>query len=217
MQTRILLVDDHEIVRFGLCSLLEKEEGLTVVGQAGNGLDAIELAGQLNPNLIIMDMSMPEMNGLEATQHIRRTLPETKILVLSMYDRRQFVLDMLKAGVNGYVLKARALEEVVLAVKTVLGDEMYLSPKITETLAQEYQGVSQGDTEKTDAQLTPREKQVLQLLAEGRSSKEIGRTLGLEERTVVSHRQHIMAKVCIRSIAGLTKFAVRQGISSLEI
>lgn len=216
-QTRILLVDDHEIVRFGLCALLEKEEDLKVIGQAGDGLEAIELVDQLDPDLIIMDMSMPNMNGVEATRHIRRALPETKILILSMYDRRQFVLDMLEAGVNGYVLKARALEEVVRAVRTVLRDEMYLSPKIAEILAKEYKDVNQREADKTDVQLSPRERQVLQLLAEGKSSKEIGCMLGLEERTVVSHRQHIMDKVCIRSVAGLTKYAVRQGITSLEV
>lgn len=216
-ETRILLVDDHEIVRFGLCALLEKEPGFKVIGQAGNGLEAIELAGQLDPDLIIMDVSMPGMNGIEATRYIRKNLPDTKILVLSMYDRRQFVMDMLQAGVNGYVLKARALEEVVLAVNTVLAHEMYLSPKITEMLAQEYQAGHQADAVPSDAQLTPRERQVLQLLAEGKSSKEIGQTLGLEERTVVSHRQHIMDKVRIRTIAGLTKYAVRQGFTSLEV
>jgi DNA-binding NarL/FixJ family response regulator len=216
MEKRILLVDDHEIVRFGLCALLEKEGNLKVVGQAENGLEAIELAGQLDPDLIVMDMSMPNMNGVEATRHIRRILPDIQILVLSMYDRRQFVLDMLKAGVNGYVLKTRALEEVVSAVNTVLSGEMYLSPRITQILAKEYQAGNQNDVEELDAQLTPKERQVLQLLAEGKSSKEIGQMLGSEERTVVSHRQHIMDKVDIRSIAGLTKYAVRHGITSLE-
>jgi DNA-binding NarL/FixJ family response regulator len=216
MEKRILLVDDHEIVRFGLCALLEKEGNLKVVGQAENGLEAIELAGQLDPDLIIMDMSMPNMNGIEATLHIKKSLPEAKIMVLSMYDRRQFVLDMLKAGVNGYVLKTRALEEVVSAVNTVLSGEMYLSPRITQILAKEYQAGNQNDVEELDAQLTPKERQVLQLLAEGKSSKEIGQMLGSEERTVVSHRQHIMDKVDIRSIAGLTKYAVRHGITSLE-
>jgi len=217
MAIRVLLVDDHEVVRFGLCSLFERHKGFDVVGQAEDGLEAVKLASELAPDIIIMDVNMPRMNGVEAARTIRQQSPDSKIIVLSMHKQRQYVLDMLKLGVSGYVLKTRAIQEVIPALEAVLEGNVYLSPKVTTVMAKACISKAPSDEPDSASELTVRERQVLQLLAEGHSSRQIGDVLGVSEATVVKHRQNLMGKLNLHSVAGLTKYAIQQGITSLEI
>ncbi len=216
MAIHVLLVDDHEVVRFGLCSLLEKHDRFEVVGQAEDGLKALQLAEELTPDIIVMDVNMPHMNGIEATREIKKKLRETKIVVLSMHNRRQYIVDMLKAGASAYVLKTRAISEVIPAMESVLEGGVYLSPKVASVVAKECISRVQPDEAQGLAELTARERQVLQLLAEGKSSKQIGAVLDASEATIVKHRQNLMAKLDIRSVAELTKYAIQQGITSVD-
>lgn len=215
MSISTLLVDDHDIVRQGLKGVLQNIPSIEVVGEAKNGLEACQLANQLSPQLVIMDMAMPLMNGTEATRKIKKTYSDTKIIVLSMYDRREFVLDMLAAGISGYLLKHNAVNELPQAIEAAMSGHVYLSPKIAGLITKEYVELG-GAQQAPNLDLTSRERQVLQLLAEGQSSKQIAKLLELGETTVVTHRQSIMNKTRLRSIAELTKYAVQQGITSLD-
>ena len=217
MATRVLIVDDHEVVRLGLCRTLDLQEGLEVVGQACNGLEALEMVDQLVPDVVVIDIAMPMLNGIDATRRIKKEHPETKIIALSMNSTRQFVLDMLEAGADGYLLKTDAIEVVVSAIRAAMQGEVYLTPKIAAVVTQEClsRGVGSVDQEDRNNELTARERQVLQLLAEGHSSKEIGKILGMEQNTVMVHRRHVMTKLGLHSVAELTKYAIQQGITSL--
>jgi two-component system response regulator NreC len=215
--TRILLADDHEVVRFGLCSLLEKHKEFDVVGQAEDGLEAVKLAVELAPDIIMMDVNMPNMNGIEAAREIRKKIPGTKIIAISMHDRRQYVLDMLEAGASAYILKTRAVQEVMPAIESVLRGEVYLSPKVAAVVTKACFSKESLGGDESRSELTSRERQVLQLLAEGKSSKQIGAVLEVSEATVVKHRQNLMEKLQLRSVAQLTKYAIQQGITSVEI
>ena len=218
MAIRVLLVDDHEIVRFGLHTLLHKQTGLEVVGQAKDGLEAVELAERLIPDIIVLDVSMPKMNGIEAARQIRKALPECRILVLSMYDRKHYVMDMLAVGISGYILKVNVVQQLIPAIKAVLEGDIYLCPKIAKLITT--QCLLGGDditVHMPASELTGRERQVLQLLAEGKSSKQIAHILKIGENTIVTHRQNIMKKLDRHSIASLTKYAIQQGITSLDI
>jgi len=217
MATRILLVDDHEIVRFGLCSLLEKHADYDIVGQAEDGMEAVQLAQELAPDVIIMDVNMPNMNGIEATRDIKRLSPDAQIIVLSMHNRRQYVLDVLEAGASAYVLKTRAIQEVVPAINAVQAGDVFLSPKVAAVVAKACISKDQMSEVNNASELTARERQVLQLLTEGKSSKQIGAVLKVSEATIVKHRQNIMEKLDLRSVAELTKYAIQQGITSIEI
>ncbi len=216
MSTRVLLVDDHEIVRYGLHTLLDKQAGLEVIGQAKDGLEAVELAQRLMPDIIVLDVSMPKMNGIEAARQIRKALPECRILVLSMYDRKHYVLDMLSVGISGYILKINAVQQLMPAIKVAIDGDIYLCPKIAKLITT--QCLAEKDREDSSmraCELTGRERQVLQLLAEGKSSKQIGLLLDVGENTVVTHRQNIMKKLDLHSVAALTKYAIQEGITSL--
>ena len=217
MATRILIVDDHEVVRLGLSSLLEKREEFEIVGQAKDGLEALKLAVDLTPDIIVTDVNMPRMNGIEATREIRKKTPNTKIIVLTMHDRGQYVLDMLEAGASGYMLKTRAVQEVIPAIEAVLQGEVYLSPKVASVVTKACLSKKSPDSSGARCDLTSRERQVLQLLAEGKSSKQIGRALEVSEATVVKHRQNLMDKLQLRSVAQLTKYAIQQGITSVDL
>ena len=215
MKTKIIIADDHKIMREGLKALIEKQPDMEVAAEAQDGLAVTKLARKLMPQVIIMDIGMPEMNGIDATRQIISENKEIKIIALSMHSDRRFVLEMLKAGASGYLLKDSAFEELVNAVHTVMTGQSYLSPRITDIVVKEYLH-NQPKSESTVFNvLTVREREVLQLLAEGKSTKQIASTLNLSVKTVETHRQQIMDKLEIRTVAELTKYAIREGLTSL--
>jgi len=216
MSTKILLADDHKIVRDGLRSLIEKQPGMAVVAEAENGRAAVKLARRLKPDVIIMDLNMPDLNGIDAARQILAELPDTKIIVLSMHADKQFVLGALKAGASGYLLKDCAFEELARALQTVLKHQTYLSPEIAGTVVKDYLEQMCTIESAIEAALTPREREVLQLIAEGRSTKETADRLNVSIKTVESHRRNIMEKLNIHSTAELTKYAIRTGLTSLD-
>jgi len=215
MGIKILLADDHRLMREGLRSLLEEQPDFTVVGEADNGKTAVQLATDLMPDIIIMDISMPGLNGIDATQQILSICAKSKIIALSMHTERRTVLEMINAGATGYLLKDCAFEEVVQAVRTVASNSTYLSPKIAEIVIKDYVHRIPKDELSSLSSLTTREREVLQLLSEGKKTKEIADMLRVSVKTAESYRQHIMEKLNIHSIAELTKFAIREGITSL--
>jgi DNA-binding NarL/FixJ family response regulator len=212
---KILIADDHKIMREGLRTLLEKQVDFQVVAEAGDGRTAVKMALKFSPDLIVMDASMPDMNGIEATRQIVSNIPGTKIIALSMHSDRQYIVEMLKAGASGYVLKDCAFDELIYAIRLVLDDVMYLSPKITDAILTEYINDVPFKNITAFSSLTNREREVLQLIAEGNTTKEIAALLGVSIKTVETHRQQLMNKLKIHSIAGLTKYAVREGLTSL--
>ncbi len=215
MGIKILLADDHRLMREGLRSLLEEQPDFTVVGEADNGKTAVQLATDLMPDIIIMDISMPGLNGIDATQQILSICAKSKIIALSMHTERRTVLEMINAGATGYLLKDCAFEEVVQAVRTVASNSTYLSPKIAEIVIKDYVHRIPKDELSSLSSLTTREREVLQLLSEGKKTKEIADMLRVSVKTAESYRQHIMEKLNIHSIAELTKYAIREGITSL--
>ncbi|MDA8424180.1 MAG: response regulator transcription factor [Nitrospiraceae bacterium] len=215
MGIKILLADDHRLMREGLRSLLEEQPDFTVVGEADNGKTAVQLAADLKPDIIIMDISMPGLNGIDATQQILSICAKSKIIALSMHTERRTVLEMINAGATGYLLKDCAFEEVVQAVRTVASNSTYLSPKIAEIVIKDYVHRIPKDELSSLSSLTTREREVLQLLSEGKKTKEIADMLRVSVKTAESYRQHIMEKLNIHSIAELTKYAIREGITSL--
>ncbi len=218
MTTRILLADHQQLMRQGLRSLIEDELGMTVVGEAANGFEAIEQTSATAPNVVIMDISLPGMNGVEATREILQKAPHVRIIGLSDHQDHSVVAEMLKAGAVGYIPKQAAYEELRSAIESVQGGQTYLSPTITENIVDQYvrRPVAPDDTNTAFADLSDRERQVLQLVAEGATSKEIAESLGISARTADSHRRNIMEKLNVHSTAELTKYAVRHGLSSLE-
>ncbi len=215
MALRVLLVDDHEIMRQGLRLLLEKSSDMDVVGEANDGLKAIELAKELEPDVVVMDVNMPGVDGADATRRIVSSQPETRIVALSMHSKKGFIIEMLKAGASGYVLKENAFSELVNAINTVMGNEIYLSSKITRIVVDDYvQDRIGGDSSKK--MLTDRENEVLKLVGDGKSSKEIALQLDLSVKTIDACRRRIMSKLDIDSVAELVKYAIREGLTSLE-
>jgi len=216
MNVRILLVDDHKITRDGLRSMFEKLPDTEVVGEAESGREAVKLTRELKPDVIIMDISMPDLNGIDATQQILAESPKIKVIALSMYSDRRYVIGMLKAGVSGYLLKSCAFDELANAVNTVVKNQSYISPQIADTVMQDYTRNLTIDDSSTVSTLTPREREVLQLIAEGLTSSQIASRLFVSEKTVSTHRRQIMEKLNIYSVAELTKYALREGLTSLE-
>jgi DNA-binding NarL/FixJ family response regulator len=216
MVTKILLVENLSIVRDGLGCLIEKSGKADIVGEAANGREAVKLARKLKPNIILMDIAMPEMNGIEATRQIRSVLPEVRVIMLSVHTSRQYVFESLRAGAAGYVCKSAAVKELLSAIDKVLAGETYISAELEGLIRHDYLRWVRGEPIATELEkLTDRERNVLQLIAEGHSSSEIAPRLHVSVRTVDSHRFHIMEKLDIRSIAELTKFAIRNGLTSL--
>lgn len=215
MKTTVLLVDDHKIFRDGLRTLIEKE-GMEVVGEAENGRKTIKLAEKLLPNVIIMDVSMPDMNGIEATRKIISEMPQVKVIALSMHSDRRFVLGMLEAGASGYLLKDCAFGELASAIKQVLTGNKYLSPKIADVVVKGYLNKSNDSFVSGGSVLTSREREILQLIAEGLTAKEIADHVFLSVKTVETHRRNIMQKLNMRSTVDLTKYAIREGLTSLD-
>lgn len=215
MKIRILLADDHKIMREGLRSMIEKQLDLEVVAEAEDGRTAVKLARELVPDLVVMDIAMPDLNGIEATRQIIAANPHIQVLALSMHSDKRFVVEALRAGVSGYLLKNCAFDELVLAIRKVMADQVYLGPKIADTMLRDYiRHLFQTDSTPF-MDLTPREREVLQLLSEGKSTKEIAACLEVSAKTIETYRQQIMNKLNIRSIAELTKYAIREGITSL--
>jgi two-component system NarL family response regulator len=213
MNTKILLVDDHRIVRQGVRALLEREEGLSVVGEASDGREAIRLASTTHPDVILMDVSMPELNGIDATKLILADTPKAKIIGLSMHTEPRFVLDMLAAGAAGYLVKSTMIDDVVRAIQATMNGQIYLSPEISGVVVGAV--VRPVSTPAAPSTLSTREREVLQLLAEGYTSKHIADRLCVAVSTIESHRKQIMAKLGLHSVAALTKYAVREGLTTL--
>jgi DNA-binding NarL/FixJ family response regulator len=213
---RILLADDHEVVRRGLSSLLATRPDWQVCGEARNGREAVALAVKLKPNLAILDLSMPELNGLEATRHIRKEVPETEVLVFSMYENEQFVRDLLAAGARGYVLKSDVSSQLLNAVDAVSRHKPFFTSEVAERVLEGFLRLGELTAEDGSAAgiLTPREREIVQLLAEARSNKEVAATLGISVKTVETHRASIMRKLGITSIVDLVHYAIRNGLVS---
>jgi DNA-binding NarL/FixJ family response regulator len=216
MSIRILLADDHKIIRDGLRSLLEKQPDLEVVAEAGNGAKTVKLAQKLKPDVVIMDITMPDLNGIEATYQIMAELPNVKVIALSMHSDRRFVVGMLKAGASGYLLKDCAFDELIHTVHTVVSNRIYLTPGITDIVVDDYLRQMSTTNSSVTSVLTAREREVLQLLAEGKTTKQIADHLYLSVKTIETHRRQIMLKLDIHSIAELTKYAIREGLTPLE-
>jgi DNA-binding NarL/FixJ family response regulator len=213
---KILLADDHKLMREGLRVLLEKLGRMTIVGEADNGVSAVRMARDLKPDLVLMDIGMPDLNGVEATRRIRAEAPGVKVIALSMHADKRFVRHMFAAGAAGYVLKGSAFEEVSMAIKTVATGRIYVSPKITDQVLADYVKQLTKPSAREESPLSGREREVLQMLAEGKSSRAIAERLHVSVTTVDTHRKHIMDKLGFRSIAELTKYAVREGLTSLN-
>ena len=216
MSIRVLLADDHKIVRQGLRGLLEKQEDVEVVGEAKDRRTTLKLVEQVAPDIVIMDVSMPDLNGIEATRQIAAKHPSVKVIGLSMYADRRFIKGMLNAGASGYLPKDCAFEELVKAVRAAVANQTYLSPAIADIVVREYLSRSEKTDSTAFSMLTSREREVLQLLAEGRSTSEIARRLSVSVKTVETHRQRIMTKLNVHSLAELTKYAIREGLTSLD-
>jgi len=213
---RILIVDDHGIVREGLKSLLQNQSDMEVVGEGEDGQIAVELAEQLSPDIVIMDMSMPNLNGIEATRLILQHRPNTSVIILSMHSDRHIVKETLEAGASAYVLKSNLFDEMLRALETVTEGGRYLSPRITDILIDDYVGRATGGESAKTPKLTSRERQIVQLVAEGKTVKEIARVLHISPKTADTNRRQIMSKLGISSVAELTKYAIREGLTSLE-
>jgi len=216
MSVRVLLADDHGIIRQGLRSLLEGEADVEVVGEAEDGRAALQLVRELVPDIVVMDIAMPNLNGVEATRQIVGEFPETRVIALSVHSRRRFVADMLRAGASGYVLKECLFEELLRAIRAVVQGGTYLSPRITGVIVDDYVTRLSTTAESPLAVLTDREREVLQLLAEGKSTKQIALNLHVSNKTIEANRRQIMEKLNIHSVAELTKYAVREGLTFLE-
>jgi len=216
MSIRILIADDHQMLREGLRAILEREDDVEVIAEASDGRTAVEMARRLSPDLVVMDITMPDLNGVEATRQIRAENPGVKVIGLSRHTDRGYVLRMLEAGASGYVLKSGAYDELRRAVKAVSGGEHYLSPRITGLVVNANLGKASEPQGARWVALGPREREIVQLLAEGWKSGEIARRLHISTRTVETHRANIMRKLGVHSIAELTKYAIREGLTSLE-
>ena len=217
MPIKVFLVDDHAIVRDGLRMILEAQEGIAVVGEATEGRQAVSRVKELKPDIVVMDIAMPGLDGIEATRQIMESCPRVKVVILSMHSSTEHISRALRAGVLGYLLKESAGREVVTAVKTVHMGRRYLCQKISECLIDDYIEAQKTIPVKSPlARLSPREREILQLVAEGKTTKEIGQMLYLSPKTIETYRSRLMEKLGIKDIPGLVKFAIQHGITSLE-
>lgn len=207
----ILLAEDHTIVRQALRALLEQEPDLVVVGEAEDGREALERAAETQPDIVLMDITMPGLNGIEATQRLRDSVPRARVLILSMHEDASVVVRALRAGACGYVLKRSAAEELVSAIRAVARGECFVSASFPRSLVPRYASIEAGE-----AKLTPREREVLQLLAEGRRNQEIAALLGTSVKTAEAHRANLLRKLHLRNVAELTRYAVRHGLIELS-
>jgi len=212
---RVLVVDDHAILRDGIRSLLESQENIIVVGEASDGAEAIELVGKLLPDIVLMDISMPKTNGLEATRSIKERFPKVNVLILTQHDNREYIAPALGAGASGYVLKRSGRREMLNAIRQVYEQGAFLTTNITQEVLQEYSQVGHNSKEE-EQRLTDRERQVLQLIADGNSNKEIALELGISPKTVSVHRTNIMSKLNVHNTVELIRFATNHPMISLK-
>ena len=225
---RIMLVDDHEVVRAGLKSYLEAQEGIDVVAEAGSGGEAIIRLGESRPDVVVMDITMPDMDGLETTRRLKELHPECQVLALTVHEDKQYLFQMMAAGASGYLTKRSAAEELVAAVQAVAEGNVYLQPTLARWLLEDYRRLSgtttsvpqavtgEGDVGKGLEVLSERERQVLELVADGYTNVQIGEKLGISHKTVARHRERIMNKLDLHSCPELVKFAIRTGLIDLE-
>jgi DNA-binding NarL/FixJ family response regulator len=216
MNIRVLLVDDHAIIREGLCSLLEKHPEMEVVADTDDGRKAFDLVRELLPDIVIMDITMRGLNGIEATRQIIAEFAAVKVIALSIHSKRRYVADMLSAGAAGYILKECLFDELVQAIKAVAAGRRYLSPKIADVVINDYIKRLSATDDSPFEVLKSREREVLQLLAEGKTTKQIALELHVSTKTIEANRRQIMEKLSIHSVAELTKYAVREGLTTLE-
>jgi len=213
---RVLLAEDHTIVRQGIAALLGTENDMEVVGEASNGLEAIELAKKIVPDVVLMDIGMRHLNGLEATREIKRLFPATKILVLTMHDNEEWIFQILKAGASGYLIKDSAMTDLTSALRAVYQGDSYLSPSISKMVIEEYiRKAELGEKRGVEDLLSGREREILQLIAEGNSIPQISNLLCISKKTVEAHKTHIMEKLNIHDKVGLIKCAIRMGLTKL--
>ena len=216
MSIRTIIADDHKIIRDGLTSLLDNDEDIEVVAQAADGHAAVELARKMVPDVVIMDIGMPGLNGIEATRQIKSEASYINVIALSMHSDKKFVTEMLKAGASGYLLKNCAFEELATAIRTVMDGKTYLSPAMAELIVDNFVRKTPGQDDSAFSVLTNREREVLQLLAESSTTKQAARQLHISSKTVETHRLKIMKKLNIDNMVALTKYAVREGLTSLD-
>jgi two-component system, NarL family, response regulator NreC len=217
MSMRVLIVDDHKIMREGLRSLLEKQPGVEIIAEAENAQKALKLVEEFKPDLVIMDVVMPSLNGIETTRRMLAKAPNVKVIALSMHADKRFVMEMLRAGASGYLLKDCAFEELDEAIRAVIQDRTYITPRIIDIIVKDYFSTSDKPSSSALSALTSRQYEVLQLLAEGKTTREIAHQMSLSVKTIESHRQQIISKLNIRSVAGLTKYAIREGLISPDM
>ena len=217
MGIKVLLVEDQKIVREGLRFFLENQPGIDVVAEADNGQAALQLTGELHPDVALMDLNMPILNGIDTTRKICSEYPETRVLILSMHSEKQFLLEALRAGAKGYILKSSiSARELVQAIKKIAVGENYFSPFVIESILSDYIKDNAEKPPYRFSLISPREREILQLIAEGKNTKEIAYSLKVSPKTIDSHRQNIMKKLKLCSVAELTKFAIREGLTSFE-
>jgi DNA-binding NarL/FixJ family response regulator len=213
---RVLLADDHKLVRAGIRSLLERLPELEVVAEASDGTEAIQLVEQYNPQVVLMDLSMPELNGLEATRHLTKTFPKVRVIVLSIYTDEEHVYQSLRAGAAGYLMKGAATEELELAIMSVARGETYLSPPVSKPVIMEYIRRTNVGLSPREG-LSPRQTQILKLIAEGNTTKQVALHLAISVKTVETHRSALMKRIGVRDVAGLVRYAVKVGLVDLHL
>ncbi len=217
-KVKLLVADDHKIFRQGIKKLLEEESDLQVVGEAADGREAVKKATELKPDVILMDIAMANLNGLEATKQIKKVLPSVKVIMLTMHKNEEYILQSFQAGASGFILKEGAVEELVSAIRSIHSDKSFLSPSISKTLIDAYlRKMETGKTETPFDLLTDREREVLQLIAEGYTNREVAKQLFISVKTVEAHRAHIMQKLNIHDIAKLVKYAIQKGLVDLNV
>jgi DNA-binding NarL/FixJ family response regulator len=216
MGVRVLLAEDQRLMRSGLATMIGLQPDMEIVGEADNGRAAVELAQKLLPDVVLMDITMPELNGIDATQQIVVLDPPPKVIAVSLHSDQRYVTDALKAGASGYVVKDSPLDELILAIRAVVQGRVYLSPQIAGGVLHDYRRCVPGSASPDFATLSPREREVLQLIAEGKSTKAIASALYVSKKTIDTHRAHILAKLHASSVAELVKHAIREGLTSAD-
>jgi DNA-binding NarL/FixJ family response regulator len=214
---RVILADDHNLVRQGICALLEKADDIDIVAQAENGQEAVDLSRNLDPDVLIMDINMPRLNGIQAAEQIKALGLNTRVVILSMHSDKTLVRQALRNGARGYLLKRSVMEELLLAVRAAYSGELYLSPAISDTVLTDYlAGQVELEGEDVFDQLSAREREVLQLIAEGYTNKAIAQAMNISIKTVEKHRANLMVKLNVQDLAGLIRIAIKQGLIFLD-